>query len=74
MGRGPPLVLGRNGAPGLFIYFSFFSLLLFCFLVSFVTFANKIQIKPNHFHKFLQNSQQGFKPTSNMFSEPKQEF
>jgi hypothetical protein len=25
MGRGPPLVLGRNGAPGLFFFLSSFS-------------------------------------------------
>jgi hypothetical protein len=29
MGRGPPLVLGRKGAPGLFIYFSFLFFLFF---------------------------------------------
>jgi hypothetical protein len=49
MGRGPPLVLGQNGAPGLFIYFSFF--LLFPFSVFFF------------FHRFCFLNSNDFKPT-----------
>jgi hypothetical protein len=34
MGRGPPLVLGRNGALGLFIFLSFlFSFSVFLFIL-----------------------------------------
>jgi hypothetical protein len=33
-----------------------------------------LQINSNHFLKIMQNLQQGFKPTPNMFSKPKQGF
>jgi hypothetical protein len=38
--------------PSLFFLFS--SLFFFCFLISFVTFANMLEINSNHFHKFCK--------------------
>jgi hypothetical protein len=40
--------------PRPFSIFLFSSLFLFCFLISFVTFANMLQINSNHFHKFCK--------------------
>jgi hypothetical protein len=40
--------------PGPFYVFSSFFLFLFLFLISFISFANMTQIKPNHFHKFCR--------------------
>jgi hypothetical protein len=42
-------VLGRNGAPSLFIYFSFFLLFLFLFSFSSITFSKLGQIESNKF-------------------------
>jgi hypothetical protein len=50
MGRGPPLVLGRNGAPGLFIILFYFLLFFFCFLY--------------FFYRFCKNAPNQFKPLS----------
>jgi hypothetical protein len=45
------LSLGRNVSPGPFSYFSFLCFFSFSvFLISLITFANMIQIKPNYFH------------------------
>jgi hypothetical protein len=55
---GPQAVSGTgpNHLPGVQIVF-LFSFLLFSFLFSFsfITFANLIQIRPNHFQKFSKN-------------------
>jgi hypothetical protein len=52
MGRGPTSVLGRKGPRGPFIHFQFlFFFFFFCFLISFVTFANLVQIASNQLCK-----------------------
>jgi hypothetical protein len=69
------LLWAETFSPGPFSYFSllyFFSFSIF--LISFIDFAKNApnQIKP--LSEILQNSQQGFKPIGNKFSEPKQDF
>jgi hypothetical protein len=54
MGRGLQLVLGLKAPPGSFYIFIFFSSFLFLFSISFVTFANMLQINSTHFHKFCK--------------------
>jgi hypothetical protein len=55
MGIGPWadfLVLARKVSPGSFyIFISFFLLFLFCFLISFITFANLVQFASNQLCK-----------------------
>jgi hypothetical protein len=40
--------------PLAFFYFFVLFFFFFCFLISFVTFANMLQINSNHFHKFCK--------------------
>jgi hypothetical protein len=75
VGRGLVSDLGRNVSPGPFSYFSllcFFSFSIF--LISFIDFAKNA---PNQFKPLSetsQDSQQGFIPIGNKFSESKQDF
>jgi hypothetical protein len=56
MGRGPPPDLGRNGSPGPFSCFYFFSSFSFSvFLISFLDFAFVTQMTSNQFVKFSKN-------------------
>jgi hypothetical protein len=72
LGRGPLLKLGRMASPGPFTLFR--NLFLFLFYQFFNNFCKYVSIQAKLFSLILQNSQQGFKPTSNMFLEPKQDF
>jgi hypothetical protein len=46
-------------APGPFVHFFLSSFSFFCFLISILSFANMIQIKPNQFHKFCRIHSKG---------------
>jgi hypothetical protein len=55
LGRGLLLFTGPKGSRGPFYLFPFsLSFSFFCFLISFITFANLIQFAPNQFVKFLK--------------------
>jgi hypothetical protein len=55
VGYGPDLELGRIGPRRPFLIFSFsFSFLFLVFLISFILFANLIQIKSNHIQRFCK--------------------
>jgi hypothetical protein len=66
LGCRPDLELGQIVSLGDFS--CFFLIFFFCFLISFITFANLVQIYSNQFVNFSKNSTQHFKTVRNMFS------